>query len=155
MAVQPLSPDMTTSPEASQPPPQPVNLEPVAAVGVRITTEPSGKDAEQVGPQLIPAGDEVTVPVPAPLFVTVSVLTVGAVPVPLRITVCGLPEALSVNESVSVRVPEVEGLKVTEIGQTESAATVPPQLSVSPKSPVAAMALIVSAAVPGSNRFTV
>lgn len=45
-------------------PDHPVNREPVAAAAVRVTEVPLTNDAEHVGPQLMPAGLEVTVPVP-------------------------------------------------------------------------------------------
>jgi hypothetical protein len=92
---------------------------------------------------------------PAKVRLVVDSCAEGAVPVPVRLTVFGLPEALSVNERLPARAPEVDGVKVTEIGQTELAATVPPQLSVSTKSPLEVMALIVSAALPGSKRLTI
>jgi len=41
----------------------------------------------------------------------------GARPVPARPTVCGLPAALSVTETLAVRVPAAVGVKVTEIVQ--------------------------------------
>ncbi len=56
-----------------QAPLQPVKVEPEAGVAVRVTVVPLGKDAEQVGPQLIPAGLLVTVPLPLPALVTVRV----------------------------------------------------------------------------------
>ena len=46
--------------------------EPTAGVAVNITLEPAGYDAVHVAPQLMPVGELVTVPVPAPDFVTVS-----------------------------------------------------------------------------------
>ena len=54
------------------PPLQPAKEDPPAAVAVRVTLVPLLKLAVQVAPQLIPAGLEVTVPVPVPLLVTVS-----------------------------------------------------------------------------------
>ena len=48
-------------------PVQPVKTEVVAGEAVRVTDEPWAKGAEQVPPQLIPAGLEVTVP-PPPLL---------------------------------------------------------------------------------------
>src|SRR5690349_2458055 len=51
---------------------QPVNVEPLAAAAVSVTDVPLEKFALQVEPQLTPAGDDVTVPVPVPAFVTVN-----------------------------------------------------------------------------------
>src|SRR4029077_9545358 len=50
---------------------QPVKLEPDARAAVSVTL-PFGMFAAQVAPQLMPAGDEVTVPVPPPALLTVS-----------------------------------------------------------------------------------
>ncbi len=56
-----------------QPPPdQPVNVEPTAAEGVRTTLVPEANNAEQVAPQLMPAGVDATFPVPFPARVTVK-----------------------------------------------------------------------------------
>ena len=59
-------------------------------------------------------------------------------PEPLRETVCGLSAALSVMVTVPVRVPVVEGVKLTLIVQLAAAATEPLQLPVpaKAKSPV-------------------
>src|SRR5262245_61282716 len=43
---------------------QPANVEPLAAAAVRVTDAPLAKLALQVAPQLMAAGDEVTVPDP-------------------------------------------------------------------------------------------
>jgi hypothetical protein len=56
-----------------QAPFQPANVEPVAAAGVNVTIVPLGKFAEQVLGQLMPDGLLVTVPLPVPASVTVSV----------------------------------------------------------------------------------
>jgi hypothetical protein len=63
----------------------------------------------------------------------------GTRPAPLRTTVCGLPDALSVTDSVPWRVPPAVGLKETLIAQLALAASVPPHELVWEKSPVAAM----------------
>ena len=55
------------------------------------------------------------------------------VPVPLRLTDCGLPLALSVMVSVPVTGPPAVGVKVTLIVQFDPAATLVPQLLVSEK----------------------
>src|SRR5437016_2079047 len=71
----------------AQPPPvQPWKVEPVAGVAVRVTCVPLSKAAEQVAPQLIPAGLEVTVPRPVPSGITVRVgrVTTVSVVLPLR-----------------------------------------------------------------------
>ena len=53
---------------------------------------------------------------------------VGAVPVPERLTVWGLPLALSVMLSEAVRLPLAVGLKVTLTVQLAPAATELPQV---------------------------
>jgi hypothetical protein len=45
-------------------PPQPLNLQPLAGVGVRVTVVPALKLVLHVEGQLTPAGELVTVPVP-------------------------------------------------------------------------------------------
>ena len=52
---------------------QPVNVEVASGAAVNVTTVPASYDALQVAPQVIPAGLEVTVPLPVPLVVTVKV----------------------------------------------------------------------------------
>ena len=49
-----------------------MNVEPASAVGVSVTIDPDGNEAEQVAPQSMPAGELVTAPEPEPAFVTVS-----------------------------------------------------------------------------------
>ena len=53
-------------PKEAQSPPQPANEEPALAEAVSTTLEPELKEAEQVEPQFIPAGEEDTVPWPVP-----------------------------------------------------------------------------------------
>ena len=55
-------------------PPQPPKIDPPVGVAVSDTEVPGAKVAEQVLPQLTPAGALVTVPVPVPAFVTTRVL---------------------------------------------------------------------------------
>ena len=73
-------------------------------------------------------------------------------PVPERLTVCGLPVALSVRVTAAVRVPVAAGLKVTLIVQLAPAATLDPQLLVWAKSlglvPESAMLVMLKAALP-------
>ena len=64
----------TQVPVPAQPPPlQPVKVEPVAGVAVRVTAVPLVKPCEQVVPQAMPVGALLTVPVPVPDLVTLSV----------------------------------------------------------------------------------
>ena len=60
------------------------------------------------------------------------------VPVPARLTIWGLLLALLVSVNAAVRVPAPDGRKVTRIVHWAPAATVPPQLSLSLKSPALA-----------------
>ena len=82
-------------------------------------------------------------------------VVVGAVPVPVRLTVCGLPEALSVMLKVPVRIPEAVGVNVTLMVQLAPTATELPQVSVSVKSPLAEMLVIVRATLPVLDSVTV
>src|SRR5207302_2905439 len=50
--------------------------------------------------------------------------TAGAVPFPLRGSICGLPPALSPSDSVPVRAPKAVGVKVTLMVQFPPAAKV-------------------------------
>ena len=56
----------------AQPPLQPVKVEPLVGVAVRVTALPGGYVAEQVLPQMIPSGVLATIPAPAPAFLTVT-----------------------------------------------------------------------------------
>src|ERR1019366_7834109 len=81
-------------------------------------------------------------------------LTVVAalVPVPVRVTVWGLPVALSVRARAAVRVPLAVAVKVTLMVQLAPAATELPQLLVCAKSlglvPTSAMLVMLKAELP-------
>jgi len=62
-----------------QAPFQPVNVEPVAGVAVRRTVVPPVNEATHVVPHEMPVGALVTVPLPDPVFVTVSENELGSV----------------------------------------------------------------------------
>src|SRR5580658_10463564 len=55
-------------------------------------------------------------------------VNVGVRPVPVRVTLCGLPVALSVNVRLAVRVPTAVGLNVTDTVQELPDVSVPGQL---------------------------
>ena len=66
----------------------------------------------------------------------------------MRLTVCVVGLALSVNVKAPVVVPATVGLKVTFTVQLLPAATLVPQVLVSEKAPLAVMLLMLSAAFP-------
>jgi hypothetical protein len=82
-------------PETVSHPVHPVKMENSTGVAVSVTTVPLLKSAEQVFPQLIPAGFEVTVPPSRPVFVTVNgtrtVNGVALTPVPLDVVTLTVP----------------------------------------------------------------
>jgi hypothetical protein len=65
-----MLPVMVTVPVVQPVPDQPENVEPVVGAAVNVTNAPLLKEAEQVLPQLMPAGAPVTVPVPLPALAT-------------------------------------------------------------------------------------
>ena len=83
----------------------------------------------------------------------------AGVPLPERLTVCGLPLALSVMLSEAVRLPLAEGVNVTLIVQLVPAATLAPQLLVCAKSlalvPASARLVMLKVALPVLLRVTV
>ena len=79
----------------------------------------------------------------------------AAVPVPERVTVCGLPAALSVITTAPVRVLVAVGVNVRLMAQLAPAASDAPQVVVCAKSPVAPMPAMVRAALPLFESVTV
>ena len=75
-------------------------------------------------------------------------------PVPVKVTVCGLPAALSEMLRLPLRVPVAVGIKITLTVQLFPAGTLVAQLFVWVKSPVAVILEIVSAALPVLVRVT-
>jgi hypothetical protein len=74
VAVQFRAPDIVTLPSLqSASPVQPAKIELPAGVAVIATTAPEENAALHVAPQLIPAGLLVTVPLPLPTLLIVSV----------------------------------------------------------------------------------
>jgi hypothetical protein len=94
-------------------------------------------------------------------FSDAGAVTWKSQPVPLKATVCGLPEALSVTVRVPVRAPVVVGVKVTFMVQFAPAAKVAgltgqalAPVLVAAKSPEAAIELIVNGPTPVLVSFT-
>ena len=75
-------------------------------------------------------------------------LMVGATPVPVRATVCGLPVASSVTVIVPPWLPVAVGVNVTLMMQVPPAATEAPQALVSAYGALATMLVTLNAAVP-------
>lgn len=100
VAVTALAALMVTEqvPVPEQAPVHPVNVEPVPAAAVKVTTVPLLKLALQVPGQLMPAGLLLTVPLPVPASVTVSAKVTA-----LNVAVTALA-ALMVTEQVPVPV---------------------------------------------------
>src|SRR5438309_2854515 len=95
-----------------QPPPlQPLKIEPVAGAAVNVTAVPLAYGAEQVAPQVMPAGALLTVPLPVPAVLTVRV-KVGTVNVAVTVV-----EALRVTVQVPVPVqpPPLQPLKIEPV----------------------------------------
>lgn len=78
--------------------------------------------------------------------------TGGAVPVPLRMTLCGDPAALSATDTVAEKLAAEDGVKLTDIEQDALAANELLQVLISAKSagldPAIEIPLMVSATVP-------
>jgi hypothetical protein len=79
VAVQEVAAVIVTEPVLHPVPVQPAKVEPDAGVGVKVTTVPLLKVDEQAVPQLIPAGELVTVPLPVPALMMERVKVCAAV----------------------------------------------------------------------------
>ena len=99
----------TQVPVPEHPPPlQPVKVEPPTGVAVNVTAVPLAKLAEQVAPQLIPTGALVTVPLPVPALLTVSV-NVWSVNVAVTVVAA---ESVTVQAPVPEHPPPLQPVKV-------------------------------------------
>src|SRR5213080_4433646 len=125
----------TQVPVPEHPPPlQPLKVEPAAGLAVSVTAVPLAKLAEQVAPQVMPAGELVTVPLPVPAGVTVRVKVCG---VKVAVTVVA-PETVTVQAPVPVQPAPLQPLKaepaagvavsVTAVPLAKLAAQVAPQV---------------------------
>src|SRR5207249_2801682 len=113
---------------------QPVKVEPAAGVAVNVTAVPLVKLAEQVTPQLIPAGALVTVPLPVPAGVTVRVkvwsvkVAVTVVPAESVIVHAPVPEQPPPVQPVKVEPATGVAVNVTAVPLVKLAEQVTPQL---------------------------
>src|SRR5438093_1106081 len=114
------------------PPLQPVKVEPAAGAAVKVTAVPLEYAAAQVAPQEMPAGLLVIVPVPAPVFETVSVkfctakvavTVVAALSVTVQVPVPEQPPPL---QPVKVEPAAGAAVKVTAVPLAYVAAQVAP-----------------------------
>jgi hypothetical protein len=130
---------------------------------VHVELAVTGFEVEHVVPELATANGPlaliaVNVKLALPMLVTITVcvalvvpdicaanvreetdkLTTGPVPVPVKVTACGLPAALSVRFNVALRFPTADGVKLTLTEQVPLGATAAAvQVSeISEKSPV-------------------
>jgi len=87
-------------------------------------------------------------------FFELGARLVTCTPIPLKLTVCGLPLALSVMFSDPLNVPVVAGLKVTEIVHFAPTAMVAPHVLVWVKGEAVRMLEMVSVLVPVLVRVT-
>jgi hypothetical protein len=69
--------------------------DPAAAAAVKVTFVPNANCVLQVAPQLMPAGLLVTVPLPVPIFDTVSVCGVAEVVVKLCVGLLNVPAVVT------------------------------------------------------------
>src|SRR5207302_1142574 len=79
----------------------------------------------------------------------------AAVPEPVSVMACGVPAELSVMVTAPLRGPSAVGVKVMPMAQLAPAASDAAQVVVRAKSPVAAIPVIVSAALPVLESVTV
>jgi len=121
------------APVPVQLPLQPVKVEPAAGAAVKVTAVPLVNEAEQVAPQEIPAGELVTVPLPAPDLVTVSakddwmkvaVTEVAAFIVTLQVPVPVQPPPL---QPVNVEPAAGAAVRVTTVPVVKEVEQVAPQ----------------------------
>ena len=121
------------------PPDQPVNFIPTSGMAVNVTMVPVKNLVEQIDPQLmidpsIPAGDAVTIPVPAPDLINVSIYTGSKLAVTDLAAFIVIERGLVVLEAAPLQPANVipvfgVAVSVTEVPLTKSAEQVAPQFT--------------------------
>ena len=113
-------------------PDQPAKVEPEAGVAVKVTAAPLLKVAEQVLPQLMPAGELVTVPLPVPVLLSVSEYVMRlnvAVQLILVLTVkLPLEQVASPDQPAKTEPLAATGVRVTAVPLTKLLEQPAPQL---------------------------
>src|SRR5207249_736759 len=90
------------------PPLQALKMEPAAGVAVSVTVVPLAKLAVHIAPQVIPAGELVTVPLPVPAVLTVRA-KVGTAKVAVTVVAA---QSVTVHGPVPEQPPPLQPLKV-------------------------------------------
>jgi hypothetical protein len=122
VAVQPMLPVIVTVPAVVQLPDQPANVEPEADVAVKVTAVPLLSVVEQELPQLIPVGLLVTVPVPVPARLTVSVYAVMRLNTAVQLMLAFIVTLPSVQSALPDQLAKVEPVAGAAVNFT----TLPP-----------------------------
>jgi hypothetical protein len=118
-----------------QPPPfQPEKVEPDAGAAVKVTAVPLVKEVEQVVPQEMPAGELVTVPLPAPALVTVraneacmNVAVTEVAPLIVTVQVVAVPEQPPPFQPEKVEPAAGAAVRVTAVPDVKEVEQVAPQ----------------------------
>lgn len=98
-------------------PAQPVKVDPLPGAAVRVTDVPVVKLALQVAPQLMPAGELLTVPVPVPALLTVSVCVAET-----ELENVAVADRLLLTGTVQVPVPEQAPLQPAKVDPASATA---------------------------------
>jgi len=117
-----MLPVIVTLPVAVQLPDQPANVEPEADVAVKVTAVPLLSVVEQELPQLIPVGLLVTVPVPVPARLTVSVYAVMRLNTAVQLMLAFIVTLPSVQSALPNQLAKVEPVAGAAVNFT----TLPP-----------------------------
>ena len=107
-----------------QAPPHPANVEPAPGVAVSVTPVPPAKLALHADPQLMPAGELVTEPVPVPAFCTVNLKFVGATGLNVAVTEA-LADSVTLQLAVPLHAPDHPPNVEPELGVALKATAVP------------------------------
>ena len=117
-----MLPVIVTLPAAVQLPDQPANVEPEAAVALKVTAVLLLRIVVQVLPQLIPVGLLVTVPVPVPTRLTESVYVLMRLNTAVHVMLAFIVTLPSLQSALPDQLAKVEPLEGAAVNFT----TLPP-----------------------------